>query len=204
MHILQVNSSVRTHDSHSTQLANELTQLLLEAHPGSSLVVRDLTTNPHPAVDEATLGALFTPAEHRTPEQAARVAKDDALIGELMAADVVVMGAPMYNFGVPAQLKSWLDAVARAGVTFCYTEKGPVGLVHGKTAYVVSTRGGVHVGRGTDQVTPYLKTMLGFLGMTDVRFIYAEGLAMGPRCRVLGMSNARSQISRQVAVSQEV
>ncbi len=142
MNILQINSSIRPatgpQASASTLLANELVQALPARHPGASRVVRDLGRQPHLVLDEAALMALHTPAEQRTPEQAARVALDDTLLAELMAADVLVIGASMYNFGVPAQLKAWLDAISRAGVTFRYTTSGPAGLVHGKTVYVVT------------------------------------------------------------------
>ena len=200
MHILQVNSSARAYangaGSHSTRLANELVQRLRQAHPGAQLTLRDLRLNPHPVLDEPALQALFTPAEHRTPAQAARVALDDELIDELMAADVVVLAAPMYNFGVSAQLKAWIDAVSRAGRTFRYTEKGPIGLVTGKTVYVVRTSGGMHRASPTDQVTPYLQTLLGFLGMTDVRFVYAEGLAMGPQAEQRAIDSARAEMDQ--------
>ena len=125
MNILQINSSARREASHSTRLARRLVERLRDADPEATLTVRDLSNLPHPVLDEAALGALFTPADQRTPEQAARVALDDALIAEIQAADVVVLGVPMYNFGVSAQLKNWIDAISRAGVTFRYTEKGP-------------------------------------------------------------------------------
>jgi len=202
MNILQVNSSARPYangsGSYSTRLADELVHRLLKENPGAALSVRDLAREPHPPLDESALLALFTPAQHRTPPQAERVARDDALIAELQAADVVVIAAPMYNFGVSTQLKAWLDAVARAGATFRYTEQGPVGLLHDKTVYVVSTRGGMHRGQPTDQVTPYLRTMLGFLGMTDVRFVYAEGLAMGPDAEARALDDAREQMARSL------
>ena len=201
MNILQVNSSAKGAGSYSTRLANELVQGLLKAHPDARLTVRDLSRTPHPVIDEATLKSLFTPAQLRTAEQAARVALDDALIAELMAADTIVLGAPMYNFSIPGQLKSWLDAIARAGVTFRYTEKGPLGLVNGKTVYVVSSRGGMHRGQPTDQVTPYLQIFLGFLGMTDVRFVYAEGLAMGPEMEARAINDARQQIVQLLQAS---
>ncbi|MFO1339592.1 MAG: NAD(P)H-dependent oxidoreductase [Burkholderiaceae bacterium] len=198
MKILQVNSSARVFEndqgSHSTRLANELSGRLLAAHPAAALTVRDLARQPHPVLDETALGALFTPAEARTPEQAARVALDDALIAEIQAADVVVLGVPMYNFGVTAQLKNWIDAIARARVTFQYTEKGPVGLLTGKTVYAVLTRGGVHRGTERDSQVPYLQAVLGFLGMSDVRFVYAEGLAMGPDAEAQALAAARAEI----------
>jgi FMN-dependent NADH-azoreductase len=200
MNILQVNSSARAFSngsgSFSTRLANELVQGLREAQPDATLTLRDLTAAPHPALDETTLQALFTPAEARTPEQAARVAQDDALIAELQAADVVVLGVPMYNFGVPSQLKNWIDAIARARVTFRYTEKGPEGLLTGKTVYAVLTRGGVHRDQPSDTVVPYIKTTLGFLGMTDVRFVYAEGLGLGPEAEARGVALAQAEIQQ--------
>ncbi len=198
MKILQVNSSARVFEndqgSHSTRLANELSERLLSSNPSATLTVRDLARNPHPVLDETALGALFTPAEARTAEQAARVALDDALIAEIQAADVVVLGVPMYNFGVTAQLKNWIDAIARARVTFQYTEKGPVGLLTGKTVYAVLSRGGVHRDTPRDSQVPYLQSVLGFLGMSDVRFVYAEGLAMGPDAEAQALASARAEI----------
>jgi FMN-dependent NADH-azoreductase len=200
MNILQVNSSARPwingQGSQSTRLASELVAGLVAADPAASVTVRDLSRTPHPALDEATLGALFTPADHRTPEQQARVALDDALIAELRAADVVVLGVPMINFGVTSQLKNWFDAVAKARVTFAYTDKGPVGLLTGKKVYAVLTRGGVHRDTPSDSQVPYLRTMLAFLGMTDVEFIYAEGLNMGPEAEARALASARAEIAR--------
>jgi FMN-dependent NADH-azoreductase len=202
MRILQIHSSARPFangaGSHSTRLANELVEGLRAAHPEAEVTVRDLSRNPHPILDQAALGSLMTPAGQRTPEQAARVALDDALIQELQAADVVVLGVPMYNFGVPVQLKAWIDAVARAGVTFRYTDQGPVGLVTGKTVYALLTRGGLHQGRPTDTVTPYLSTILGFLGLSDLRCIYAEGLGMGPEAEARGLAAARARIAQEL------
>ncbi len=203
MNILQVNSSARQVGSQSSRLAAELSARLLAAQPDAVLVVRDLARDPHPALDEAALGALFTPVDARTPEQAARVALDDALIAEIQAADVVVIGAPMYNFGVSTQLKNWIDAIARARVTFEYTEKGPVGLLTGKTVYVVLTRGGVHRGTERDSQVPYLRAVLGFLGMTELNFVYAEGLAMGPEAEAQALAAARAEIDALVGVTEE-
>lgn len=194
MNVLQINSSARPGQSQSTRLADQIVERLRAADPALQLTVRDLGRAPHPALDEAALGALFTPADQRTPEQAARVALDDALIAELKAADVVVLGVPMYNFGVSAQLKNWIDAVARAGVTFKYTDKGPIGLVQGKKVYVALTRGGLYRNTPADTQVPYLQSFLGFIGMTDVQFIYAEGLAMGPDAERQALESARTQI----------
>ena len=194
MKILQVNSSARLDSSFSTRLANGLVARLRTEHPAASLTVRDLARTPHPPLDESALQALFTPAEQRSPEHHARVAQDDALIAELQAADVVVLGVPMYNFGVPAGLKNWIDAISRAKVTFRYTEKGPEGLLTGKKVYVVLTRGGQYRNTPADSQVPYLKTLLTFLGMTDVSFIYAEGLAMGPQAEQAALASAQDQI----------
>ena len=180
MKILQINSSARVEGAKSTRLANTVTARLQAKHPGATVTARDLAVTPHPALDAAPLGALFTPADQRTPEQAARVALDDALIAEVQAHDAIVLGVPMYNFGVPVQLKTWLDAIARAGVTFRYTANGPEGLIQGKKVYVAFARGGIYRDTPADSQTPYIQTILGFLGMTDVKYIHAEGLAMGP------------------------
>ena len=199
MNILQINSSARRDASHSTRLATRVVERLRETAPESTLTVRDLNNVPHPILDEAALGALFTPANQRTPEQAARVALDDALIAELQAADVVVLGVPMYNFGVPAQLKNWIDAISRAGVTFRYTEKGPEGLLKGKKVYVALTRGGQYRNTPSDTQVPYLKTIFTFLGLTDVQFVYAEGLAMGSDAERNGIASAHEQIEEALA-----
>lgn len=199
MKILQINSSARAENSHSTRLANALVERLIAAQPQATLSVRDLARTPHPMLDEAALQALFSPAPQRTPEQAARVALDDALIAELQAADVLVLGVPMYNFGVPAQLKNWIDAISRVQVTFRYTDKGPEGLLKGKKVYVALTRGGLYRNTPNDSQTPYLKTFFGFLGMTDVHFVYAEGLAMGPEAEQKALASAHSQIEEVVA-----
>jgi FMN-dependent NADH-azoreductase len=194
MNILQINSSARTEGSHSTRLANAIVERLQATQPQTTHTVRDLARTPHPMLDEAALQALFTPADQRTAEHAARVALDDALIAEIQAADILVLGVPMYNFGVPAQLKNWIDAISRAQVTFRYTEKGPEGLLKGKKVYVALTRGGMYRNTPNDSQTPYLKTFLAFLGMTDVQFVYAEGLAMGPEAEQNALASAHSQI----------
>ena len=171
MNVLQINSSARADASISTRLATELVSRLAGA--ADTVTVRDLRAQPHPALDEEALGALFTPADQRTPEQAARVALDDALIAEIQAADVVVLGVPMINFGIPAQLKNWIDAIARAKVTFQYTANGAEGLLKGKKVYAVLARGGKYRESPADSQVPYLRQVLGFLGMTNVEFIYA-------------------------------
>ncbi|WP_338413612.1 NAD(P)H-dependent oxidoreductase [uncultured Sphaerotilus sp.] len=199
MNILQINASARRDGANSTRLANQITARLQAANPGATLTLRDLAVTPHPLLDEAALGALFTPAANRSEEQAARVALDDALIAELQAHDTIVLGVPMYNFGVPVQLKSWIDAIARAGVTFRYTATGPEGLLTGKTVYVALARGGLYRDTPNDSQVPYLKSVLGFLGLTDVRFIYAEGLAMGPEAAAKGFAQAEADLNAALA-----
>ncbi|TAM08575.1 MAG: FMN-dependent NADH-azoreductase [Paraburkholderia sp.] len=193
--ILQINSAARSQGAQSTLLANELTTRLQQSNPGSKIVSRNLQAEPLPHLDDAILGAFFTPAEQRTPEQQAIAARSEALIAELQAADIVVIGAPLYNFGISSQLKTYFDWIARAGVTFRYTANGPEGLVKGKKVYVVSARGGKYQGTPNDTQTPYLKTFLGFLGMTDVNFIYAEGLNLGPDAASAALASAREAIA---------
>lgn len=199
MNILQINSSARSQGSESTRWADTIVARLLQKNPDASLVRRDLAANPHPLLDEATLYALFTPAEQRTQEQAARIALDDALIAQLQQADVLVIGSPMYNFGMTVQLKSWFDAIARAGVTFKYTASGPEGLLSGKKVYVALARGGMHRDGASDSQVPHLKTLLGFLGMTDVQFVYSEGIAMGPEAVARAHAQAEAEIEAALA-----
>lgn len=201
MNILQINSSARRQGSHSTALADAIVARLRERNPDATFTLRDLAVTPHPPLDETALQALFTPADQRSAEQAGRVALDDALISELKAADAVVLGVPMYNFSIPAQLKHWIDAVARAQVTFRYTENGPEGLLTGKTVYVALARGGRYRDTPSDTQAPYLRNMLGFLGMTDVRFVFAEGLAMGPDAERAALADAHAQIEALFATA---
>lgn len=198
--ILQINSSARIAGSESTRLADAIVAHITARAPRASLVKRDLASDPHPVIDDATLQAIATPADQRNALQAARIALDDALIAQIKAADVLVIGAPMYNFGMSVQLKSWFDAVARAGETFNYTPTGPVGLLTGKKVYVGVTRGGVHRDGTTDAQVPHLKTLLGFLGMTDVTFIYAEGMGMGLDASAAGRAQAQAELEAAVSI----
>jgi FMN-dependent NADH-azoreductase len=194
MNILQINASARREGANSTRIADMVTQRLLQRDPQARLSLRDLAATPHPMLDEAALGSLFTPADKRSAEQHARVALDDALIQEVQAHDVLVIGVPMYNFGVPSQLKNWIDAIARAGVTFRYTESGPQGLLTGKTVYLALARGGRYRDTAADAQVPYLRTVLGFLGMNDLRLIYAEGFAMGPEAAAQAVAQAQADL----------
>jgi FMN-dependent NADH-azoreductase len=199
MNILQINSSARSSGSESTRMSDKLVAGLVANNPGASVVRRDLASHPHPMIDEATLGALFTPADQRSAEQSARVAIDDALIAQVQAADVIVIGAPMYNFGITIQLKAFFDAIARAGVTFRYGANGPEGMLTGKKVYVNLARGGVHRNGASDTQVPYLGTYLGFLGMSDVTYLYSEGMGMGPEAVAQGQAQADAQIAAALA-----
>jgi len=199
MKILQINASARSEGSNSTRIADAIVAKLKAAHPEAVLELRDLARDPHPMLDEEALGALFTAPAKRSPAQAARVALDDAVIAQLQSADAIVLGVPMYNFGTPVQLKAWIDAIARAGVTFRYTESGPQGLVTGKKAYVALARGGMYRGTPADTQVPYLKSVLGFLGMTNIEFVYAEGLAMGQEAAAKALEDAHTQIEALAA-----
>jgi len=194
MKILQINSSVRGAASESTRVAANIVARLTAANPAAQISVRDLGANPHPVLDGAALGALFTPADQRSADQAARVALDDALIAEAQAADVIVIGAPMYNFSMPIQLKAWFDAIARAGVTFRYTETGPEGLLKNKKVYVATARGGIYPADADPQV-PQIRMLLNFLGMTENEFIYSAGLAMGPEAAAKGQADADAAVA---------
>jgi FMN-dependent NADH-azoreductase len=194
MNILQINSSLRGANSESNRVTRNIVAKLRAANPDAIVTVRDVGANSHPVLDEAALGALFTPADQRTPEQAARVALDDALIAEVQAADVVVIGAPMYNFGMPIQLKAWFDAIARAGVTFRYTENGPEGLLKNKKVFVATARGGIYPDDADPQV-PHIRMLLNFLGMADSTFVYSNGQAMGPDAAGKGQAEADAVVA---------
>jgi FMN-dependent NADH-azoreductase len=198
MNILQINSSLRGANSESNRVTGNIVAKLLAANPNATVTVRDVGANPHPVLDEAALGALFTPADQRTAAQAARVAQDDALIEEVQAADVVVIGAPMYNFGMPTQLKAWFDAIARAGVTFRYTENGPEGLLTGKQVFVATSRGGIYPEDADPQV-PHIRMLLNFLGMTGSTFVYSNGQAMGPEAAGKGQAEADAVVAAALA-----
>ncbi|WP_313035138.1 FMN-dependent NADH-azoreductase [Massilia alkalitolerans] len=198
MNILQITSSVRGKDSESTRVTDLIVNKLVSGNPDAKVVRRDFGAQPHPLLDGAAVGALFTPADQRSAEQSARVALDDALILEAQAADVIVIGAPMYNFGMPVQLKNWFDAIARSGVTFRYTETGPEGLLKNKKVYVATARGGVYPVEADPQV-PHIRMLLNFLGLTDHTFIYSSGLNMGPEAAAKGQQAANEAVEAALA-----
>jgi FMN-dependent NADH-azoreductase len=194
--ILQINSSLSGAEGESSRLVTALVAGLRETAPRAEIVLRDLSADAVPHLDAARFGAFIAKPEARTPAQHDVVAYSDALIDELKRADAIVLGLPMYNFGIPSQLKAYFDHVARAGVTFRYTEKGAVGLLTGKRAYVVATRGGKYIGTPADTQTPYVRDFLAFLGITDVEFVYAEGLAMGEAPRKEALAGAQAAVRR--------
>jgi FMN-dependent NADH-azoreductase len=196
--ILQLNTSLFGEQGQSSRLAAEFARTLAES-TGRELKVRDLAANPVPHLTAERITAFGTPASERTLDQQRHVAESDALVDELRAADVLVLGLPMYNFGVPSTLKAYFDHVARAGVTFRYTAEGPLGLLTGKKAFVFATRGGQHAGTETDLQTAYVRLFLGFIGIRDVEFIYAEGLALGEQQRERALAAAAERINRLAA-----
>lgn len=192
--ILQINSSLFSGSGKSSGLADTFVKRFRALYPDASLVLRDLTPENMPHLDEETFAAFTTPPDQRSAKQRGQVALSDQLIGELQSADLVVIGLPMYNFNVPSVLKAWFDHVARAGVTFRYTDSGPEGLLKGRRAVVACARGGRYSGDDDTQTT-YVKQFLGFLGIEDVEFIYADGLAMGEQAEQ-SMLDARTELQR--------
>ncbi|TWR31049.1 FMN-dependent NADH-azoreductase [Mucilaginibacter pallidiroseus] len=179
MKILHLISSPRGEASVSIKLGNAIVDKLAAANPGSDVVVRNLVDQPFPHLEEAHINSFFTPAENYTPELAEAVKHSDQAIAQIMDADVIVIGAPMYNFAIHSSLKAWIDHIARAQKTFTYTENGPQGLVKGKKVYVAISSGGIYSEgdyKPYDFTEPYLRAVLGFLGMTDITVYRAEGL----------------------------
>lgn len=179
--LLQITASILGENSQSTKLSNDFVARWRQQHPQGRVLVRDLGAQPLPHFDAEYLTALSTPADQRSADQAARVAQADGLIAELKSATVLVLAVPMYNFGVPSQLKAWIDYVARAGSTFRYTSNGPEGLAGDRPTVVFATRGGQYKDTAKDSQTPYLRTFLNFIGINDIEFVYAEGLAVAER-----------------------
>ncbi|MEP1329671.1 NAD(P)H-dependent oxidoreductase [Pseudophaeobacter sp.] len=171
--VLHIDSSARSENSVTRGLSAEITARLNADH----VIRRDLAT-PLPLLDEAWIGANFTPADQRTDDQKALLAQSDALIAELKQADTIVIGTPIYNFSVPSTLKAWIDLVARVGVTFSYTDNGPIGLLEGKRAIIAVASGGTQAGSDIDFATTYLRHVLGFIGITEVELVAADQLSM--------------------------
>lgn len=194
--ILHIDSSIFSAAGVSSSLAHRFVSALRERNPQAQVRHRDLGREPVPHLDAERLTAIATPADQRTPGQQALAAEADALIRELQEADLLVLGVPMYNFSVSSQLKAWFDHVARVGETFRYTDTGPEGLLTGKRAVIFTSRGGVHKDQPSDSQTSYVRTFLGFLGINDVKFVYAEGLNMGDEARQGGLTAATAELDR--------
>ncbi len=197
--LLQINSSLYAANGQSSQLAQQLVTAWQAKKPDGVVVVRDLAANPLPHLTAERFQAFLTKPEERTSEQQAFAAESDALIDELKSADTVVIGLPMYNFGIPSTLKAWFDHIARAGVTFRYTSNGPEGLVGDRKVYVVATRGGRYQGTALDSQTNHVSTFLAFLGIKDLEFVYAEGLAGGEDARLAALDTLHTVIDRIAA-----
>lgn len=190
-----IESSARQDGSVSRELTQAFIAQWKAAHPEDSIQVRDLARQPVPHLDETLLGGWMKPEAERTAAEAQALARSNELTEEVLAADVLVLAAPMYNFTIPSTLKAWFDHVLRAGITFKYTETGPQGLLVGKRAYVLTARGGIHAGATSDHQEPYLRQVLAFIGISDVTFIHAEGLSMGAAFLEKGLGQARALLA---------
>ncbi len=198
MKVLYISSSIFNEQGKSSSLASHFMDQLKERHPEAEVMHRDLAADPIPHLDAARFQAHITAKEERTDEQQTLAALGDSLVEELLQADILVLGVPMYNFGIPSTLKAWIDYVARAGTTFRYTANGPEGLIKGKKAFILGARGGAYWGTPNDTQTPYLKTFLGFIGITDVKFIVAEKLNLQPEKAPEIIADAKLRISEIV------
>ncbi len=194
--LLQINSSIFGGEGQSTRLANSYATRWQAANPGGEVVIRDLAAKPVPHLTAERFQGFLLAPEERSPAQVAATQEADELIAELKDADEVLLGLPMYNFTLPSTLKAWLDHVARAGTTFRYTASGPEGLVGDKPVHIFAARGGQYAGTPADTQTALLRTFFGFLGMKDVRYVYAEGLARGGEAAQEVMSGAIREIDR--------
>jgi FMN-dependent NADH-azoreductase len=197
--LLHIDSSPRT-TSVSSQLAATFVERWKTQNPSGTVFHHNTALEQIPYLDEATINAFHTPTEVLTAEQKQKVALSDQLIDELLAADLLVLGVPMWNLGIPASLKAWIDQIVRAGRTFAYTATGVAPLLPaGKKAYIFSSRGGAYAA-GTpfhayDQQEPYLRTALGFLGITDINFVYADNQSRGGDAPALGLAAAQTALS---------
>lgn len=191
--LLYLQSSIYSDAGASSTLARAFVDQWRADRPNARVIERDLARHPLPHLDAERFGAFIAPVDARTPAQQAIVDESDRLIEELRQADTLVLGLPLYNFGVPSTLKAYFDHVARAGVTFRYTQNGSVGLLAGKEAYVFATRGGVY--HGADVQPQYVRNFLNFLGIEPVRFVFAEGLALGEDTKQQALAQARLAIA---------
>lgn len=192
--LLQLNTSLFGKNGSSSELNRRFVAAWRAANPDGAVVLRDLAATPIPHLTAEGFLGFAAGAGERTPEQSAAAELSDTLIAELKRADVIALGLPMYNFGVPSTLKAWFDHVARAGVTFRYTANGPEGLLQGRRAYIFATRGGVYAGTPSDTQSAYVRYFFNFLGIRDVEFVFAEGLALGDESREGALAKAHREI----------
>ncbi|WP_315090171.1 NAD(P)H-dependent oxidoreductase [Aggregatibacter segnis] len=188
--VLVLKSSILADNSQTNQLSNYFVNKLA----GKNVVIRDLAANPLPHFDATAATALR--GQPTSAEENALLALSDELVAEIKKADTLIINAPMYNFHIPTQLKSYFDFIARPRVTFQYSEKGPEGLLKGKKAVVLAAFGGFHQNQPTDLVTSYMKTILGFVGITDVQFVYVEGIGFGPEAAEKAQAQAKAEIDK--------
>jgi len=201
--LLHIDTSIFSAQGESSRLAQAFVDQWRDSHPGAAVIKRDLALQPIPHLDAAGFQAFIATPELRSEAQKAVVAYSDVLIDELKRADVIALGLPLYNFGVPSMLKAYFDHVARAGVTFRYTERGPIGLLTGKEAFVFAARGGKYFGTTLDTQTAYVRDFWRFLGIGHVHFIYAEGLALGAGPKQIALSQPRGSLQATIAMRPE-
>lgn len=197
--VLVLKSSILATYSQSNQLADFFVEQWSATHSGDTITVRDLAADPVPVLDGELVNILRPSDAPLSPRQQEALALSDKLIAELQANDIIVIAAPMYNFNISTQLKNYFDLIARAGVTFRYTENGPEGLVKGKRAIILTSRGGIHKGTPTDLVEPYLRLFLSFIGITDVEFVFEEGIAYGPDMATKAQAEAKAALAEMAS-----
>ena len=197
--ILVITASIFGQNGQSSRLVDRTLDQLRTTHGELAVTHRDLSAEPVPHLDAARFGAFLSREENRQGEQQQVIDYSDLLIREVTNADIIVMGVPMYNFGVPSVLKAYFDHIARAGITFRYTENGPVGLLEDRPVYVLAARGGLYAGTPQDSQTPFVRSFLGFLGLKDVHFVYAEGLNMGEERKESALKQADRTIETLTA-----
>jgi FMN-dependent NADH-azoreductase len=210
--LLHIDASPRGERSHSRRLSGEFVEIWKQFHPDDRITYRDVGRNPVPHVDEAWIAAAYTPEEKRAPQHQEAIRMSDQLVDEFLAADIYLIGVPMYNFSIPSTLKAYIDQIVRVGRTFAFTPENPVNpyqpLVLGKKMFIIAARGGSGFGVGGqyEQMnfqTPYLATLFGFLGITDITFVEMESDELGGEKLVEAIADARNKIA-QLAENTEV
>jgi len=197
--VLHIDSSIRGNDSDSRSLSSQFINQWRLARPADRIQERDIVTNALPHIDATLVSGLLTNEADRNDGMIEALSRVETLVNEFLEADVIVVGAPMYNFGIPSTLKAWIDHISQAGRTFRYTENGPEGMAKGKSVYIFSTRGGVYDNSPMDHQVACLKTVFAFLGIEDIQVIQAEGLNLSPASRERSLASANSQIIELVS-----